>query len=534
MNTLPRLKPRCFYDLVVEVALIRPGPIQGDMVHPYLRRRAGTEAVTYPHPSLEPILKRTLGVPLFQEQGMQVAIAAAGFTPGEADLLRKAMGHKRSRERMAEICQKMIRGMEANGIAPDLAQRIYQQINAFADYGFPESHAASFALIVYSSAYLRHYYAPEFLCAILNAQPMGFYAPGTLIEDAKRHGVKVLPVDVTRSAWDHTLEPLPGRNAPPAVRLGMRSVLGLGANARGKIETAVTATAFTTGAQGAQGTATAAALVTATATTVPYTGENVVPCAPCGPVVKVVVVRHPFTSISDFVTRTKLDRRALRALAESGAFDAFVQDEPAPRRRRVALWRVLDAERVPAGPLALFPESRVPPHLPAFAPPELTEADYRLTGLSLNGHPMRHLRALLAPNGVRSARELHTMKDGEAVAHAGLVICRQRPGTAKGFVFLTLEDETGTINVVVTPQRFERQALLISRTPLLLVRGVLQVESGVWNIRARSFAPLKAGGGAQLQGVRGVRNDAPRFRIRIASPYTSHLTPHPSPLRPCC
>jgi len=204
---------------------------------------------------------------------------------------------------------------------------------------------------------------------------------------------------------------------------------------------------------------------------------------------------HPFTSIPDFVERTKLDRRALRALAEAGAFDAFVQEEPAARRRRVALWRVLEAERAPAGPLALFPESRVPPHLPAFAAPELTEADYRLTGLSLNGHPMRHLRALLAPNGVRSSRDIMTMRDGDAVAHAGLVICRQRPGTAKGFVFLTLEDETGTINVVITPQRFERQAMLISRTPLLLVRGVLQVESGVYNIRAKSFAPLKAGAG---------------------------------------
>lgn len=439
MNTLPRLKPRCFYDLVVEVALIRPGPIQGDMVHPYLRRRAGVEEVTYPHPSLEPILKRTLGVPLFQEQGMQVAIAAAGFTPGESDLLRKAMGHKRSRERMADICEKMLRGMEANGIAPDIALRIYNQINAFADYGFPESHAASFALIVYSSAYLRHYYAPEFLCAMLNAQPMGFYAPGTLIEDAKRHGVKVLPVDVTRSRWDHTLEPGAGRHTAPMVRLGIRSVLGLGGNARTKIEAAT----------------------------------------------------PPFTTISDFVHRTLLDRRALRALAESGAFDAFVEEEPMARRRRVALWRVLEAQREGAGPLALFPESRVPPHLPAFAPPELTEADYRLTGLSLNGHPMRHLRALLAPNGVRTARALHTLRDGEPVAHAGLVICRQRPGTAKGFVFLTLEDETGTINVVVTPQRFEEQALLISRTPLLLVRGVLQVESGVYNIRATSFAPLK-------------------------------------------
>jgi len=443
MNTLPRLKPRCFYDLVVEVALIRPGPIQGDMVHPYLRRRAGVEEVTYPHPSLEAILKRTLGVPLFQEQGMQVAIAAAGFTPGESDLLRKAMGHKRSRERMAAICEKMIRGMEANGIAPDIALRIYNQINAFADYGFPESHAASFALIVYASAYLRHYYAPEFLCAMLNAQPMGFYAPGTLIEDAKRHGVKVLPVDVTRSHWDHTLEPGAGRHTAPMVRLGIRSVLGLGGNARTKIEEAP----------------------------------------------------PPFTAISDFVHRTKLDRRALRALAEAGAFDAFVEEEPPARRRRVALWRVLEAEREGAGPLALFPESRVPPHLPAFAPPELTEADYRLTGLSLNGHPMRHLRQLLAPNGVRTARELLTLRDGAAVAHAGLVICRQRPGTAKGFVFLTLEDETGTINVVVTPQRFERQALLISRTPLLLVRGVLQVESGVYNIRAKSFAPLKAGAG---------------------------------------
>lgn len=465
MNTLPRLKPRCFYDLVVEVALIRPGPIQGDMVHPYLRRKAGLEPVTYPHPALEPILRRTLGVPLFQEQGMQVAIAAAGFTPGEADLLRKAMGHKRSRERMADICRRMIDGMRANGIPEDIALRIYNQINAFADYGFPESHAASFALIVYASAYLRHYYAPEFLCAMLNAQPMGFYAPGTLIEDARRHGVQVLPVDVTRSQWDHTLEPGRGRHSAPAVRLGMRSVLGLGAQARARIEAALT-----TGAQGAQGRA--------------EDGGSA-----------------PFTSITDFVHRTKLDRRALRALAEAGAFDAFVAEEPAARRRRVALWRVLEAEREGPGPLALFPESQVPPGLPGFAPPELTEADYRLTGLSLNGHPMRHVRPLLAPNGVRTAREILAMRDGEGVAHAGLVICRQRPGTAKGFVFLTLEDETGTINVVITPQRFERQALLISRTPLLLVRGVLQVESGVHNIRAKSFAPLKAGAGED--SVRG-------------------------------
>ncbi|MBI3790086.1 MAG: PHP domain-containing protein, partial [Gemmatimonadetes bacterium] len=302
MNTLPRLKPRCFYDLVVEVALIRPGPIQGEMVHPYLRRKNGEEPVTYPHPSLEPILKRTLGVPLFQEQGMQVAIAAAGFTPGQADLLRRAMGHKRSHERMADICEQMIEGMKKNGIADDIARRIYNQINAFADYGFPESHAASFALIVYASAYLRHYYAPEYLAAMLNAQPMGFYAPGTLIEDAKRHGVEVRPVDLTVSGWDHVLErrePAPSatreatreamreatreamrdatsrsrapraeRDDVPAVRLGLRLLRGLGSAARAKLEAAL-----------ADG---------------------------------------PFTSIADVVQRTQLDRKALRVLAEAG------------------------------------------------------------------------------------------------------------------------------------------------------------------------------------------------------------------------
>jgi error-prone DNA polymerase len=488
-NTLPRLRPRCFYDLVVEVALIRPGPIQGDMVHPYLRRRAGLEPVTYPHPALEPILCRTLGVPLFQEQGMQVAIACAGFTPGEADELRRAMGHKRSRERMAELCERLVAGMARNGIPAETARKIYNQINAFADYGFPESHAASFALLVYASAYLKHYYAPEFTCALLNAQPMGFYAPGTIVEDARRHGVEVRPVDVTRSAWDATLEeggtrdsglgtghperrasrdgrsrersstscpesrvPSPGRSgrpAAPALRLGLRSVLGLGASARDALEAARRG--------------------------------------------------GPFVSLEDLVRRVRLDRRALRALAEAGALDALVPDEPDPhRRRRVALWRVLAAERGDAGPLApARPETAAPP-VPPLAPFELTAADYRLTGISLAGHPVSHLREHLAPNGVRTARDLLTRgRDGDAVGFVGLVICRQRPGTAKGFVFLSLEDETGIVNVVVTPQRFERQAELISRTPLLLVRGVLQVEGTVVNIRARSFRAFDAPVGAE-------------------------------------
>jgi len=488
MNTLPRLKPRCFYDLVVEVALIRPGPIQGEMVHPYLRRRAGLEPVTYPHPSLEPVLRRTLGIPLFQEQGMQVAITAAGFTPGQADELRRAMGHKRSRERMSAIGEALITGMAARGIPEETGRRIYNQICAFADYGFPESHAASFALIVYATAWLRQYYAPEYLCAILNAQPMGFYSPGTLIEDARRHGVEVRPLDLTRSSWDHSLEladgrtlrphdgrvrwdaptPHPGASAestansgdtapaggsrPVAVRLGVRLVRGLGAAARQALEAALR--------------------------------------------------DGPFTSLDDAVQRVTLPRPAWRRLAEAGAFDAMFAQEPPARRRRVALWEVLAATRAPALPLAPAYQTSTPAPVPALTPIELTEADFRLTGLSLAGHPMTHLRELLAPNGVRTAAALHADgRDGETVAVAGLVICRQRPGTAKGFVFLTLEDETGMINIVVTPDRFATHGALISSSPLLLIRGILQVEGRVVNVRARRFRRLDLGAGeAHLRG----------------------------------
>jgi error-prone DNA polymerase len=487
MNTLPRLKPRKFYDLVVEVAIIRPGPIQGDMVHPYLRRRAGEEEVTYPHPSLKPILERTLGVPLFQEQGMQVAIAAAGFTPGEADILRKAMGHKRSHERMAAICQRLVDGMKRNGFSDELAQRIYNQINAFADYGFPESHAASFALLVYASSYLKHYFAPEFTAALLNSQPMGFYAPGTIIEDAKRHGVVVRPIDIRQSMWDHTLEggerreerggnrkgtPPSSLLPPPSVRMGVRLVKGLGSKARDIFEAAREA--------------------------------------------------GPFTSIEDFVRRTGFDRRSLRHLAMAGAFDGFLTKERDVQKRRAALWGVLDAARGDAGPLAprkreseignrksnskrilgsSISDSRLSiseSGLPPMSPGELTEADYRMTGVSLNGHPMRHLRRVLTPNGVLNTKQIARARDGDRVAVAGLVICRQRPGTAKGFVFLTLEDEYGLVNVVITPKRFERQALLISQTPLLLVRGVLQIEQTVVNVRAEYFRGLQAEVGAEF------------------------------------
>jgi error-prone DNA polymerase len=475
MNTLPRLSPRVFYDLVVEVALIRPGPIQGEMVHPYLRRRAGLEPVTYPHPSLEPILERTLGVPLFQEQGMQVAIAAAGFTPGEADELRRAMGHKRSHERMAKICGKLVDGMARNGIEPDVARRIFNQISAFADYGFPESHAASFALLVYASAYFKLYYPAEFACALLNAQPMGFYSPGTIVEDARRHGVEVRGIDVMRSGWDCTLEssdtrrqdgpegPVarrqdgegasgyqlpaadgrtgPGSAASPlALRIGLRYVAGLGAKARARLE-------------------------------------------------PLLAAGRP-ASLEGWVHESGLTVPQLRALAEAGAFDGLWPN------RRSALWEVLKHARGPAGPLAPIARDPRAAPVPPLTPIELTEADYRVTGLSPAGHPMRHLRPAVAAMGAVPAADLAAHRDGDWVTVAGLVICRQRPGTAKGFCFVTLEDETGLANVVVTPRRFEANQRLIRRSPLLLVSGVLQVEQGVLNIRGRRFAAPRPRAGA--------------------------------------
>jgi len=437
MNTLPRLAPRAFYDLVVEVALIRPGPIQGEMVHPYLRRRAGLEPVTYPHPSLEPILERTLGVPLFQEQGMQVAIAAAGFTPGEADELRRAMGHKRSHERMAKICSKLVEGMARNGIEPDIARRIFNQIAAFADYGFPESHAASFALLVYASAYLKLYYPAEFACALLNAQPMGFYAPGTIVEDAKRHGVEVRGVDVMRSGWDCTLE-------DGALRVGLRYVAGLGAKAK----------------------------------------ESLAP---------LLGAARP-ASLQAWVRDGGLTVTQLRTLAEAGAFDGLWPN------RRSALWEVLKHARGAAGPLAPVAADRRRAPVPPLTPVELTEADYRVTGLSPAGHPMRHLRAAVAALGAIPAADLARRRDGDWVTVAGLAICRQRPGTAKGFCFVTLEDETGLANVVITPRLFEANKRLVRRSPLLVVSGVLQEEQGVLNVRAKRFAAPRPDAGAAFVG----------------------------------
>ena len=427
MNTLPRLKPRCFYDLVVEVALIRPGPIQGEMVHPYLRRRAGKEPVTYPHPSLEPILKRTLGIPLFQEQGMKLAITAAGFTAGEADELRRAMGHKRSQERMDRLAKRLLEGMLKNGIDADTAARIFKQLAAFASYGFPESHAASFALLVYASAYLKKYHHAPFTAATLNAQPMGFYSPATLINDAKRHGVKFRPIDAQKSDYDCTLE-------DGAVRIGLRYVRGVGEQVREPFERARRQTLF--------------------------------------------------ESPEDFVRRSGLPRAALENLALLGGFRGFGL-EPRP-----ALWQVQALTRKSPGPLAdVRPrEPHVP--LPPLTEAETLEVEYGLSGLSTTRQPLRLFRTFLDRKQVIRSRDLPKARNGRLLRTAGLVICRQRPPTAKGFTFLTLEDETGTTNVVVRPDVYEQHRQLIRSAPLIVVDGLLEKVDGVINLQATHFYRL--------------------------------------------
>jgi error-prone DNA polymerase len=452
MNTLPRLKPRCFYDLVVEVALIRPGPIQGDMVHPYLRRRKGEEPVTYLDPRLEPILKRTLGVPLFQEQGMKVAIALAGFTPAQADNMRRAMGFKRSHRAMQAVERDLIAGMRANGVAPEVAEKVLQYLTAFANYGFPESHSASFALLVYASSWLKYHYAPEFYAALLNAQPMGFYSPGTIVHDAHLHEVEVRPVDLARSGWDTTLEPgsAAAISGEPALRLGLRLVRGLGAKAREKLQAAR-----------ADG---------------------------------------PFRSVEDVVRRGGLGARELRVLAEAGAFETLWPG------RREALWELLRQVRGDAGPLARRPPEgagpRTEPHagagsrsrpMPSMSALERIAADYRCTGLSVTGHPVAHLRPELRRRGALTAEVLKAAVRGDRVSAAGLVICRQRPGPAHGIMFVTLEDETGFSNFVVMPDRRERMRDVL-RAPLLLLGGVVQREDGVVNVLVDTAESLDLGG----------------------------------------
>jgi error-prone DNA polymerase len=430
MSCLPRLKPRCFYDIVVQVAIIRPGPIVGKMLHPYLRRRQGLEPATCLHPLLEPVLARTLGVPLFQEQLLRMAMIVAGFTGGEAEELRRAMGFKRSQKRMAEIETRLRSGMEQKGITGDVQDTIVQAITAFALYGFPESHAASFALIAYASAYLKCHYLAAFTAAILNNQPMGFYNAQTLVKDAQRHGLRFLPVDVTRSEWLCTIEDVAGELR---VRLGMNYVKGMRES----------------------------------------TAQS-------------IAANRPFASLEDLTRRTGIGKEELTALAELGALN-FIGGSPADtpvRHRRDALWEAELAGR-PVTDLLLqaVPEAPPSPLLPMQQEERLV-ADYRNSGLTIGAHPLRHHRPLLDRLRVVPAANVKNFQDGRPVRVAGAVICRQQPATAKGFVFLSLEDETGIVNVILRPQVFERVRAVVVTEPYLIVDGVLQNQSGVVSVKA--------------------------------------------------
>lgn len=431
MSILPRIQPRCFYDIIVSIALVRPGPIQGNIVHPYLRRRRGEEEVTYLHPSLKPILERTLGVPLFQEQGMKLAVVAAGFTPAQADHLRRVMSHKRSLEKMNKLCEDLAVGMRKNAFPDEAIKIITHQLRAFANYGFPESHAASFALLVYASAHLKLYFAPEFYCAILNAQPMGFYSPATLIRDALRHEVDIRPVDLAKSSWDCTLE---GR--PPSLRLGLRYVSGLGRQARLRLEHAW------------------------------RDGGN-------------------FKSLEDVVKRSGLDPADLKLLARAGAFETLYPG------RRNALWQIMAMlGKTRETPLldALARDSE--PAIKAMTPIEQMAADYRTLGLSTGKHPMCFYRQWARDNDIKSCQDLNSLADGITLTVAGGIICRQRPETAKGFVFITVEDETGVANIIVRPKLFEQYRHLILRASFIATTGRLQSDHGVINVLADHFETL--------------------------------------------
>ena len=437
MATLPRMRPERFYDLVVEVAIIRPGPIVGKMVNPYLARRAGREAVRYPHPCLEPILARTLGVPLFQEQLLRIAMTAAGFTGGEAEELRRAMGFKRSVERMHAIEQRLVDGMRERGIPEAAQEEILRGITSFALYGFPESHAASFALIAYASAFLKRHHPAAFLAGLLNAQPMGFYSPATLVKDAQRHGVRVLPIDVARSEWDCILE---GGDPAPSVRLGLRCVAGL------REET--------------------------------------------GRALAEARRRAPFRHVADLCARAPLRRDEIDTLAELGALASI---DPAAKTRRAALWQVSALERDPRSLFAGVPPPSADSPLPEMSPIEETLADYRRSGLTTGPHVMSFLRPQLAARGVLRASDLRDVPDGRFVRTAGHCIVRQRPGSAKGFCFLTLEDETGTSNAVLTPRIFRRFRVALHGAAIVEVAGPIQHVDGVIHVRVRELCALAAG-----------------------------------------
>lgn len=427
MSMLPRLKPKNYYDLVIEISIVRPGPISGGMVHPYLRRRDGIEEAVYPHKCLEPVLKKTLGIPLFQEQVMQLAIVAADYTAGEADQLRRDMAAWRKSGRIERHRVRLISRMKEKGIEEEFAERVFEQIRGFGEYGFPESHAASFAHIAYATSWLKCHYPASFLGAMLNAQPMGFYSPATLIEDAKRHGIQIRCIDVRYSDWDCTMEPMPGSGEGFAVRMGLRYVKGIQ----------------------------------------PGDGDCIVTAREV----------RLFTSLDDFSQRTGLNEGMRERLAESGALEGLTQD------RREALWNVLGFEQRDDQHFDL--ESHEPAaRFDALNSFETISWDYDYTSHSARGHPLAPLRQEMQRRGLPDAETVRNLPHGRRMNYAGMVICRQRPGTAKGVVFMTLEDETGFVNLVVWKNVFERFKILAKTAPFLGVSGKLQSQSGVVHLVA--------------------------------------------------
>jgi error-prone DNA polymerase len=437
MASLPRMRPENFYDIVVQVAIIRPGPIVGKMVHPYLNRRQGREKTDCLHPSLEPVLRRTLGVPLFQEQLLKMAMIAAGFTGGEAEELRRAMGFKRSEKRMADIEVKLRAGMDRNGITGGAQDAIVHSITAFALYGFPESHAASFALLAYASAYLKCRYLAAFTCAMLNNQPMGFYSPAILIKDAQRHGLRVLPVDIHESDWLCTVAPGPfSDQAAFPLRLGLRYARGLREEAG-----------------------------------------------------RAILRARPFSSIDDLALRVpELRKDELNRLAEIGALNSIRK-----MHRRDALWQAQRSIRPVGSLLESLEEQGGASPLARMNADERLWADFRGTGLTVGKHPMAYRRAEMNALGVIPAAGLARVPNGRIVRIAGSVIVRQRPGTAKGFVFLSMEDETGIMNAIVNPGTFDRFKFAVLSEPFLIVDGVLQNLDGVISVKAGRVAGLRAG-----------------------------------------
>ena len=471
MAMLPRLKPRTYYDLVIEVSIVRPGPITGGMVHPYLRRRNGEESVTYPHPSLEPILKKTLGVPLFQEQVMQLAIAAADYTPGEADQLRRDMAAWRKAGQLEKHRGRLIARMAAKGIPETFGEQVFEQIRGFGEYGFPESHAASFALIAYATAWLKRHYPAAYLCALLNAQPMGFYSPATLIEDAKRHGVIVRSADAQASEWECTLEPTETKqeaNDSP-VDGAQRAVSCEGRQGDSPFEGGRGDVSFEGGLRRMSNFAVRIGLMY-----VKGLNEDAAR--------RIIAARNSgsLRSIDDLARRARLDQGSLKRLAESGALAGLESS------RRQAFWESLGhmAEDTPHLPLDAPEPSVALEPLDAF---ETIRWDYAATGHSALGHPLAPLRDQLAARGLPNAAGVRELPNGRHARYAGLVICRQRPGTANGVVFMTLEDETGFVNVVVWEKVYRKHELLVKTASFLGVSGTIQAEAGVLHLIAHKL-----------------------------------------------